>query len=157
MRKLITLCLFTLFAIGVFADEGVWVEFLDGTKQGFLFVEKPKITYTAENLVMTTGDVVSDEFPLVGIARLYFADDVVNSIDDLLINAGVHPIIRITSEGVSLFGYSSQSAVTVSDASGRLLSSHVISSDGSFSVNLSSYHNGIYLIKVGKTTIKIKR
>ena len=81
-------------ASGARADDGVWVERLDGTKQGFLFVDEPKITCDADILVLKTSSATV-EFPIAELKRLYFSDDIVTGVAPT--NAGItSEIIRAT-------------------------------------------------------------
>ena len=69
-------------ALATVPDDGVWVERLDGMKQGFLFSDQPVITYTTDNLVMTSTTATA-EFPIPDIRRVYFADDISTGIHDV--------------------------------------------------------------------------
>ena len=148
---------FALLAVatGVHADDGVWVEQNDGSKQGFLFADKPKITYEADSLVFTTADATT-KFPVADLKRLYFDNDIVLSIGT--VKAGsADKIVRATREGAELSGYAAGAAVAVYDLNGRLFQQLKVRQDGTLAVNLSALPQGVYVIKTEKTTIKIQK
>lgn len=163
MKRLVLFNMLTMLmgigAVSGFAanpDDGVWVEQLDGTRQGFLFAEKPVITYTTDNLVMTTT-VAMAEFPFAVIKRVYFDDDISTAIRNVVQPDGTAPLIRVTSDGVQLSGFAAKTAVSIYDTSGQLLTHEHAAADGTLMVNFSAHPKGIYIIKTNQTTLKIQK
>ena len=153
-RFILFFALTTMFGSAM-ADDGVWVERLNGTKQGFLFAEAPKITYSGNDLVMTTTKATAT-FPLADVRRVYF-HDTPTSIDSQHVADAQSPLIRVGSGGAALSGFSPDAPVEVFDAFGRLISRHKTSADGTLSVSLTAHPTGIYIIKAEKTTLKIQK
>ena len=161
MKKTKLILLLTMFmstwAISGMAtapDDGLWVERLDGTKQGFVFADFPKVTYTADQLVMTTK-TVTVEFPLTELRRVIFADDVVTAIREAVAAEGSSPVIRATADGAQLAGFAPKTAVEVYTTSGLLLSREQTAADGTLTISLAARPQGIYIIKTNQTTLKI--
>ncbi len=148
------LSMWALSGMAAAPDDGVWVERLDGTKQGFVFADFPKVTYTADQLVMTTKTVTAT-FPFAELRRVYFADDVVTAIREVVVADGSSPVIRATAEGAQLAGFAPKTAVEVYSASGLLLSRDQTAADGTLTVSLTARPQGIYIIKTNQTTLKI--
>ena len=155
-KTFILLLVLCASAIGARAGDGVWVERIDGTKQGFLFSDYPVITDTAENLVMTST-TATVEFPIVDIRNVYFADDISTGIRDVARPAVQDPLIRVTSDGAQLSGFAPRTAVSIYDVGGQLLSREQTSADGTLTVSLSARPQGIYIIKTNQTTLKIQK
>ena len=157
MKKIFSLFIVLVLATSsAWADDGLWVERQNGSKQGFLFADKPVITYTADNLVMTTAKATA-EFPIADIKQITFADDVVNAIGQVRLADGTEQLIRVTAEGAQLSGFAPNTAVTLYDAAGRTVAKYKTATDGTLSVNLSAQHKGIYVIKADKSTLKIQK
>ena len=156
MKKNIVTLLVALLATasGARADDGVWVERLDGTKLGFLFVDEPKITCDADILVLKTSSATV-EFPIAELKRLYFSDDIVTGVGAA--NAGItSEIIRATRNGAELSGFAAGTPVTVYNLSGKSLRQLNVEQDGTLTVNLSTLPQGTYIIKAKKSTLKIQ-
>ena len=146
MKKFVSLFIVLVLATAsAWADDGLWVERQNGSKQGFLFADKPVITYTADNLVMTTAKATA-EFPIADIKQITFADDVVNAIGQVRLADGTEQLIRVTAEGAQLSGFAPNTAVALYDAAGRTVAKYKTATDGTLSVNLSAQHNETYSI-----------
>lgn len=155
-KRLFTL-LFALSSVVMcmWADKGVWVEQVDGTKQGFLFAEQPKITYSSAELVMTTSQLTAT-FPIADIKRLYFDDDVVNAIESAETDGGVQPVVRVTHAGIELSGFALGTKAQVYDMTGKMLKQLSINQNGRQTVSISDLPQGTYIIKIDKITLKIQ-
>ena len=127
-------------------DEGVWVELRDGTKQGFVFADKPVITYTTDKLIMTTA-VATVDFLIADVGKLYFADDVTTAIRNAASSEGMLPIIRITADGAQFSGFAPKTAVEIYNLGGQLLAHRQTDADGALMISLSAQPKGIYIIK----------
>lgn len=109
----------------------------------------PQITY-GENQVRLTSETLDLEYPVSEVDRLYFSgsSDLQSVIDDRgeMKNA----------EGCLTFsGYAPGSLVRVVTASGQVLVAEKTDEQGSLSIDLSTYPQGIYLINANGTTYKI--
>lgn len=157
MRKRFFTFLFALFGImpAVWADDGVWIEKLNGTKQGFLFSQQPQISYTADALVMTTTAATAT-FPLDELKRIYFDGNVVNAINAVA-GGGSAQLMRATAVGAELSGFPAGTAVTVYALSGSKMAQLRVPSDGQLTVDLSAFPQGIYMIQAEKVTLKIQK
>lgn len=152
-KKILTTLLFLTTAAGAWAEEGVWVEMKDATKQGFLFADNPIITYTADNLVMTTTKVTA-EFPFADISKLYFDGNITVSAVENASGENTQ-IIRTTNGVVELSGFKGGTEVAVYDIMGKLIQLYETDADGNLSVDLATMSQGIYIIKAQQSTIKI--
>ena len=153
-KKLLTVLMaMCAAAASAWAGNGVWVERLDDTKQGFLFTDKPVITYTAESLVMTTEKATA-EFPFADVKRLSFDGDItVVSVAEAKTDSR---LISVTADGAELSGFEAGTAVLVYDVMGHLVATCKTAADGALSISLAGYPTGVYIIKAEKSTLKIQ-
>ena len=156
-RISIFLISFTLALSGVMAEDGVCVEKTDGTKQVFLFSETPKITYSNDNLVMTTFNT-STTFPISEVSRFYFEEsNMPSGVVGLMEDDEQQPLIRVTETVAEFYGFNANTPVNLFDKMGRLLARDKTANDGTLSISLSDFPKGIYIIKAEKITIKIQK
>lgn len=135
------------------ADGGVWVELKDNTKQGFLFTDKPKITYGTDILVLTSTEATV-EFPFADIKRLYFSDDIGTAVNHVTADV-TDKVIRATHEGARLSGFEASTPVTVYSLGGKAVQRLQVGPDGTLIVSLASLPKGTYVINAEKSTLKI--
>lgn len=154
-KKIFTLLLAMLgFMPAVWADDGVWIERLNGTKQVFLFSQEPEISFNDYDFVITTTAATAT-FPYDEIKRIYFDSDIVSGING--INADDSRLMRVTPIGAELSGFPAGTAVNVYDLRGFTLAQWLVPSGGQLSVNLSAFPQGIYIIQAEKVTLKIQK
>ena len=155
MKKKLVTIIFALLAIasGASADDGVWVELQNGEKQGFVFADKPKITYETENLVLTSTEATAT-FPITDIKRIYF-DDVATTVTTVN-SDGKGKVVRVTGNGAEFFGFAAGTPVAVYALSGKSLLQSQVGQDGTLTVNLSTLPQGTYIIRAEKSTLKIQ-
>ena len=82
-RKLFTLLLLWLTASGAWAQNAIVVCQKDGTVARLAFTEKPVVTYSASELMMTTNNT-SVQYPINRLLKIYFdVAEVPDGIEDV--------------------------------------------------------------------------
>lgn len=109
----------------------------------------PQITY-GENQVRLTSETLDVEYPVSEIDRLYFTGS-----SDLQSVAADRGEMKNAEGRLTFSGYAPGSLVRVVTASGQLLVAEKTDEQGSLSIDLSTYPQGIYLINANGTTYKI--
>lgn len=109
----------------------------------------PQITY-GENQVRLTSETLDLEYPVSEVDRLYFSGS-----SDLQSVAADRGEMKNTEGRLTFSGYAPGSLVRVVTASGQLLVAEKTDEQGSLSIDLSTYPQGIYLINANGTTYKI--
>lgn len=156
MKKRICTVMVTLLAAAsiALASDGICVKLQDGTLNGFVFADQPKIDYDAEdNLVLTTKST-SVTFPLAEIKDIVINGNVETAINKVKAD-GKDKYIRATDNGAELYGYSVGTEVGIYDLGGKSLQQLQVNTDGKLTVNLSSRPKGTYIIKAEKSTIRV--
>lgn len=126
----------------------------DGTKQTIRLASQPVISFAGSDLNIT-GIWLNLSLPLADVVRYTFETYDATGIDDVKNNKHV----RIDFEGENLFvsGLSEGETTAVYDLQGKLLSSAAVGSDGRLMLSLHSLPTGVYVVKVGQTSYKIKK
>jgi len=99
------------------------------------FAEKPTITFTSPSVLKVTSDKLTVEFPFDEVERLTFED--------------------LPDAVASLVEHDNISYLQIYDLSGRLVH-QTAGTNGSASVNLSILKPGVYVVKDGKRTYKVR-
>ncbi len=109
------------------------------TTQGIVsiaFAEQPKITFSADDVMTVTSSTLTLDFPYSEVEKITF-DDNVTPVQTLTVREG-------------------NTQLLIYDLSGKLVR-QATSHDGTASVNLSSLKPGVYVVKDGKRTYKIRK
>lgn len=134
--------------------ESVMLWHANGEKTCYLLSSKPVITYSEENLVLTATDV-NIEVALADIEKITFDRQ----------GAGVQQAlsekqqgrITVNADGAQLSGFEKGMKVYLYKVDGVLISQYTIPESGSLNISLNGMERGIYIIKAGRSTIKIAR
>ena len=110
------------------------------TTQGvvsFVFADKPEMTFPTADMLTVTSEKMTVEFPYSELEKITF-EDAPDAVASLTVQDGAGPIL-------------------IYDLSGKLLR-EVKTSSGSSSatINLSTLRPGVYVVKDGKRSMKLK-
>lgn len=133
----------------------VW--FHSGARISFPFSERPRLTYSDGDIIVTTDE---DE--------LRYAHADVRKF-----TLAAEDISQGETTGIAAFGRESQwhcqgdvmvfssftpgEGVAIYDASGRLLQQHAVASDGTLQIPLHSFAKGVYIVKTESITYKFMK
>ena len=110
------------------------------TTQGvvsFTFAEKPQVTFPEPEVMRVVGTEMTVEFPFSEIGHISFRDDDATAVQTIVVRDNVERVL-------------------IYDISGKLLRS-TTAQDGAASVDLSPLPAGVYIVKDGKRTYKVKK
>lgn len=133
------------------AINAVVVTDADGEETVFALADKPKVTFSAEALVITAGDG-RVEYPIDKGAKFTFEQRDLSSISDVESGSAVFVI----GDVVEARGLKAGSAVAAYSADGRLIASAAADSEGNASLDLSHAHGAIIISTTSKTIKIIK-
>lgn len=138
-------CSFSLFA----ATQAINLRMKSGEVITCTINRHPQITY-GSNQVRLTSETLDVEYPVSEVDRLYFTGS-----SDLQSVTADRGEMKNAEGRLSFSGYAPGSLVRVVTASGQLLVAEKTDEQGSLSIDLSAYPQGIYLINANGTTYKI--
>lgn len=126
----------------------------DGTMQTIRLAWQPVISFAGTDLNIT-GHELNLSLPLADVVRYTFETYDATSIDDVKNNKHVH--IDFEGEVLIVSGLSEAETIAVYDLQGKLLSRATVGNDGRLKLSLHSLPTGVYVMKVGQTSYKIKK
>lgn len=138
-------CSFSLFA----ASQAINLRLKTGEVITCTINRHPQITY-GENQVRLTSETLDVEYPVSEIDRLYFTGS-----SDLQSVAADRGEMKNAEGRLTFSGYAPGSLIRVVTVSGQVLVAEKTDEQGSLSIDLSAYPQGIYLINANGTTYKI--
>lgn len=132
-------------------DESVILWYTNGEKTSYLLSNKPVITYNEECLVLTATDA-SIEVPRADIEKITIGQytDVQQLQSDEQQGS-----ITVNADGALLSDFEKGMKVYLYQINGVLINQYTIPESGSLSISLNEMERGIYIIKAGRSTIKI--
>lgn len=152
MKRLIFLSGILLLSLPLLAQNTLTVHQKDGQTFSYGFSEKPVITYTDTDLVLTTTRTTVG-YPLSSVAKLTFSDDETGV--DAVTEDASDARISLDSYTVRISGAKSGQNVFLTDTSGKPISTYETDQDGSVTFNIADLPQGIYIIKSDSITCKI--
>jgi len=151
--KLLTILL-SLVCLSATADKPktqlvVWAK--DGTKVAYALAEKPKITFTETDLVITTNGIEVN-YALERMARFTYEDGEETAIRDLKTGE-----VSFKQDGESLLfpNLKANSTISVLSLNGMLVFQKTVHRNGEYALPLSNLNAGVYLVNVNGLTYKI--
>ncbi len=154
MKNLLLSMIFCLCIVAKAEDNPtnlvVWAK--DGTKVAYALTEKPKITFTETDLVITAKGVEVN-YSLTNMARFtYEVDGATTSITDLKTG---NVTLKINGEILLFPALKANSNVSVYSLNGTFVFQKTIMQNGEYAFPLSNLNAGVYLVKVNGLTYKI--
>ncbi len=155
--RLITLSLLLTFSItAMWAQNAVAIHQVDGQVATFAFTEKPVVTYSGNNLVLTTTNT-SVQYPIYMLKKIDF--DV--SFDDL---TGIESVekkadaqFRFQDGMISVVGGESGSQVFLYSMSGTKVGQYRLDGSGHIDIPVQHLSKGIYIIRTKHFTFKFRK
>lgn len=127
----------------------VWAK--DGTKVAYALKEKPKVTFTEADLVITTNGVEVN-YSLASMARFTYENNPSSSITNLETDK---PYFKLEGDMLLFYDLKANSTVSVYSLNGTLMFSKTVQQNGEYAFSLSNLNTGIYLVTVNGLTYKI--
>ena len=151
------LLLSLLFGFSIFAKAEsnptnlvVWAK--DGTKVAYALTEKPKVTFTETDLVITAKGVEVN-YSLENMARFtYEEDNTTTAITNL--QTGESPF-KLNGESLLFPALKANSTVAVYSLNGTLVFKKTVRQNGEYAFPLSNLNAGVYIVNVKGLSYKI--
>ena len=129
----------------------VWAK--DGSKVAYALAEKPKITFTETDLVISAQGV-DVNYSLDNLLRFTYEASDDTAIRDLKTDK---VSFKLEGESLLFMDLSPNSKVSLHDLNGKLVFSKTILLSGEYSFPLSNLNSGVYLVTVNGLTYKITK
>ena len=154
--KLTLLTLLLTMAAGLWAQNAVAIHQVDGQVATFAFTEKPVVTYSGNDLVLTTTKT-SVQYPIYKLKKIDF--DV--SIDDLtgIEDVKEKPDVQFSFRdgSISIRGGEAGSQVYIYNIKGMKVRQYRLDSDGNATIPLSDLSKDFYVVKSKSFTFKFRK
>lgn len=155
MKKLLSILLLC-FCVTVMAEENkthlvVWAK--DGTKVAYALDEKPKVTFTETNLVISSK----------GVEVNYAIDNMDRFTYETGENTAIHNLktdevsFKMDGESLLFLNLSANSTISLHTLNGTTVFSKTVPMAGEYSFPLSMLNAGVYLVTVNGLTYKIMK
>lgn len=155
-KIILSAILFCMTAVATHAEqkaEALVIEFMSGETVSFILEEHPKLTFSGTELVITSPSYETS-YPLSDLKRYTFKFVEVSGITSVQDNADG---IRQTDGTVIIDGAAPGTAITVYSSSGITAASVTADNTGRAVINTSPLPSGVYIIKYGDKTTKIRK
>lgn len=154
MKSRLLALLLSFTCLSAMADEPktqlvVWVK--DGTKVAYALAEKPKVTFTETDLVITTYGVEVN-YPLENMARFTYETNDESAIVNLQTEESP---FKINGESLLFPALKANSTVSVYSLNGTQVFRKTIRQNGEYAFPLSNLNAGVYMVNVNGLTYKI--
>ena len=148
--------LLPLYSMVAVADETinslvVWAK--DGTKVAYALADKPKVTFTETEMVITSNGIEVN-YALENMSRFTYENSATTGITNL--NNGETPL-KLDKEFLLFPSLKANSTVSVCSANGTLVFKQTVRKDGDYSFPISNLNAGIYMVNVNGLTYKIMK
>ena len=127
----------------------VWAK--DGTKVAYALAEKPKVTFTVTDLVITANGVEVN-YTLENMARFTYEDNSLTAITNLQTDEST---FKLDGEFLLFPALKANSTVFVYSLNGTLVFKKTVRQNGEYAFPLSSLNSGIYMVNMNGLTYKI--
>lgn len=154
MRKILVafLLLVATAPCSLFAQNTLTIIQKDGQQFHYGFSEKPVITYTDNDLVISTDKVVVN-YPLTAIRKFVFTDGAETQVEG--IEADNKPLLSLEDYMVEITGGVADANVIVFASDGKNVFNGKFDSEGRISFSIAEFPDGVYVIKTENLTCKI--
>lgn len=154
MKLKLLLVLLSFFTLSAMADEPktqlvVWAK--DGTQVAYALAEKPKVTFTETDLVITANGVEVN-YTLENMARFTYEDNSATAITNLQTDESS---FRLNGESLLFPALKANSTVSVYSLNGTLVFKKTVLQNGEYAFPLSNLNSGVYMVNVNGLTYKI--
>lgn len=155
-RLLLSICLLFATLLNISAQEtanALVIRLLSGETATYLLQEKPHIKFTATDLVITWGEYEAN-YPVADLERYYFKHIEQTGLDNL--SEELLSLHQAENELI-VTGMKQGATINVYTPSGVMIATAKASSDGDAVIQMENFADGVYIVKYGNKTTKIKK
>ena len=152
--KNLLLGLLSCFCLSAMADASktqlvVWAK--DGTRVAYALGEKPKVTFTETDLVITANGIEVN-YTLENMARFTYESNSESAIRNLQTD---EQVFKLDGESLLFPNLKANSTVSVYSLNGSLVFKKTIRQNGEYTFSLSNLNTGVYMVNVNGLTYKV--
>ena len=142
------------FELGIRAQNAVEIYQIDGKVTTFAFSEKPVVTYSGSDLVMTTTKTVV-QYPIYLLKKISF--DV--ELDDADVVKDVKADEQFSFRGgtITVMGGEPNSQVYIFNIQGMKVGQYKLDDQGNASIPVSGLASGFYVLKTKRFSFKFRK
>lgn len=154
MKILTTMCALA-FSINIFANgiNSLVIWKTNGERINILLNENPKVTFTENEMTITTK-MNKVSFSATDVIRFTY-EDIPTGINNVA--KGNDAMFSIEDEYLNLSNLSQSSLIHIYRTDGTLLSTAKANSNGSAKINIANFASGIYIVKTSVGNFKIHK
>ena len=153
MKKFFALAVVLVNALlGVSAQNTLTIHQQDGEQFSYGFGEKPVVTFTDNNLIVTTANQnVQLTLALTSVEKFTF-DNVEAAVNEIRES---RPAISLDEYSVYIANVKENAVVNVNSADGKSIASYKVNAQGTVSFSIAELPAGTYIISSESLNIKI--
>ena len=153
MRLLFAFLLTALCSVA-FGQNSIVIYQKDGQVAKFAFSEKPVVTYSGNDLVVTTTKTTV-QYPVYMLQKVAFdvSDELANDIEEVKQQAQ----FRFEGETLNISSGEPGSSVFIYNMSGMMVGQYRLDSNGHASIPMSGMDKSLYIVKTTRFTFKFRK
>ena len=152
MKRTFLFNLLILIAVTVMGQNTLTVHQKDGQQFSFGFEDKPVVTFTDSELIVTSSKTEL-RYALAQVAKFTF-DDIEDAVISIKTDAA-KAVITLDEYTVSISGAKPDATVSLITSDGKLLQSYKTNQDGTATFSIADLSEGTYIITSESLTVKI--
>lgn len=138
-----------------YSQNAIAVYQKDGQIAKFDFTEKPVVTYSGSDLILTTTKTTI-HYPVYMLQKIAFdTTNLVDGIDDIELKP--EPQFSFQGATISISGGEAGEAVCLYDISGRKVAEYRLDSDGRANIPLQTLGKNLYILKTKTISFKFRK
>lgn len=147
------LCVFSLTGYAENKAEALVIELVSGETATFILKEQPKLTFSGGELIIKSGECETS-YKVSDLQRYTFKFAESSGITQ---SADKSQTITQTAGHIRLDGLSPDTQIKTFSVNGILVATDAADSNGSATISVSNLPKGVYIIKYGDKSTKIKK
>ena len=155
-KRTLLFMLLTIATMAVWAQNAIAIYQKDGKVARFAFSEKPVVTYSGADLVMTTTKT-SVHYPLNMLKKLIFEDEMTMTVDVKEVEVKSSVQFSFKGGALSITGGDPQSLVSLINVKGMSVRQYRLDSNGSVEIPTQSLDSDIYIVKTSSVSFKFRK
>lgn len=155
-RKFLLTLLLAVATLVANAQNAIAIYQKDGQVAKFAFTEKPVVTYSGSDLVLTTSKTIV-QYPVYMLQKIAFdvVDLVANDIEQLAVKAEAQ--FSFQRETLTISGGEAGAPVYLYDVSGRKVGEYRLDPDGRTTIPVQNLGKSLYIVKTKTVSFKFRK
>ena len=156
-RKLFTLLLLWLVAAGAWAKDAIVICQYDGTVAKFAFTEKPVVTDSSTELVMTTSKT-SVQYPINLLRKIYFdVDDTASGVEEVKDFQPKDVQFSFRDGDLVVSGGKAGAVVNIYRLNGAVVGQFRLDGNGCITIPTGNLSGGMYIVNTKQMSFKFRK